>query len=83
MTKHGAQEAFGSEVKVVTELGGEDSWIVEVEAADGDGVIQQDAVVGDVEDGGGEAEALADGAAGRQVEGGVDGEIAALIGANT
>ena len=46
-------------MEVVAELGGEDSWVVEVEAADGDGVVEQNAVVGDVEDGDGEAEALA------------------------
>jgi hypothetical protein len=37
-----------SEVEAVAELGGEDSGVVEVEAADGDGVIEQHAVVGDV-----------------------------------
>jgi len=57
--KPSAQEELCSEMEVVAELGGEDSWVVEVETADGDGVVEQNAVVGGVEDGDGEAEALA------------------------
>jgi hypothetical protein len=48
------------EVEAVAQFGGEHARIVVVEAADGDGVVQQDAVVGDVEDRAGELPALAE-----------------------
>jgi hypothetical protein len=49
-----------SKMEAVTEFGGDQSWVVKVEAADGYGVILQDAVVGDVDGRDGEFPALAD-----------------------
>src|SRR5579863_4096833 len=67
------------EMKAVAELRGKRTRIVEVESANGDGVVEQDAVVGDVEDAGGEGPFLAEGVAGGDIEGGVGGEICAVI----
>ena len=68
-------------MEAVAEFGGDEAGIVVMESADGDGVVEQDAVVGDVEDVGGELPVFADGVAGGDVEGGVDGEISAVVGA--
>jgi hypothetical protein len=68
-------------VEAITQFGGDHARIVEVEAPDGDGVIEQDAVVGDVDDRGEELPALANGVASGEVESSVDGEIGAIVGA--
>ena len=67
--------AVRSEVEAVAEFGGEHSRVVEVEAADGDGVVQQHAVVGDVDGiAGREVPVFAEAVAGGDIEGGVDGQ---------
>ena len=54
-----------------------------MEATDGDGVVEEYAVVGHVEDGAGELPVLADVVAGGYVEGGVRGQVRALVGSFT
>ena len=52
-----------------------------MEPADGDGVIQQDAMVGDIDHIYGELPSFAKRAACGCVEGGVDGQVRAVVGA--
>jgi hypothetical protein len=51
----------GRELKLeaIAQFAADEAGIVEVETADGDGVVEQDAVVGDVDGAGGDAPALA------------------------
>ena len=68
-------------MEAVAELRGDHAWVVEVEAADGDGVVLEDAVVGDVEDACGELPVFGEGVASGDVEGGVHGETVSVVGA--
>src|SRR5690348_10259677 len=69
-----------SEVEAIAHLGGDHARVVEVEAADGNGVVEQDSVVGDVEDVGREGQLFSEAAARGEIERGVHGKIVALIG---
>ena len=64
-----------SEAEAVAEFGVELARVVEVEAAEGEGVVEQDAAIGDVGGGDGGGEAFGDGFAEGEVEGGVLGQI--------
>ena len=68
-------------MEAIAQLRRDQPRIVVVKAADGDRGIQQDAVVCDVDGVDGEFPAFAEGVAGGDVEGGVDGQIRALVGA--
>ena len=74
-----AGQTVESEVKAVAELGGDESRVVPVEAADSYGVVEQNAVIGDIDCVDGDFPALTEGVSGGGVEGGVDGKIRAVI----
>ncbi len=69
------------ELEPIAERSGDLTGIVEVKAADGNGVVLEDAMVGYVEDAGGEVQPFADGMAGRDIEGGVDRKVVGIVGA--
>lgn len=53
-----------------------------MEASDGDGIVLQHAMIGDVDRADGDGQFLAEAAAGRRVECGVDRQIGTVVGAN-
>jgi hypothetical protein len=57
----------------------EHAWVVVVKAADGDGVVEQYAMVGDVEDVGGDFPFFSEAVTGGDIERGVDRKIGALV----
>jgi hypothetical protein len=68
-----------SKVEVVAELGPEQARVVEVEGADEDGVVEQDAVAEDAGEIDGEFRAFASCAADGDVEGRVHGRIGPAV----
>ena len=63
------------ELEAVAEFGVDLAGVVVVEAAEGEAVVEQDAVVGDVDCGDGGGEVFAEGFAEGEVEGGVAGQV--------
>ena len=55
-------------------------WVIIVEAANGDRIVEQYAMICDVEDVGGKLQVLADAVSRRDIERCVHGQIGALIG---
>ncbi len=68
-------------MEVVAEFGGDEARVVVVEAADGDGVVEKNAMVGYVDHVDSELPSFAERMARGGVEGGVDGEVGAVEGA--
>ena len=66
-------------MKSIAQLGRDHSWVVVVESADGDGVIQQHAVIGYVGNGSGEIPVFPESVARRDIECRVNWKIIALI----
>ena len=66
-------------MEAVTEFGGDQPRVVEVEAADGDGVVEQDAMIGGVEHAGREPPAFTERVARRHVESRMHRQIWALV----
>src|ERR1035441_3209369 len=68
-------QGSGLELEPVAEFGVDLAGVVDVEAAEGEGVVQQDAAVGDVGGGDGGGDVFAEGLAEGEVEGGVLREV--------
>ncbi len=73
-------QANGLEVEAVAEFGVELAGVVEVEAAEGEGVVEQDAAIGEVGCGDGGGNFFGDGLAEGEVEGGVVWQILVGVG---
>ena len=69
-----------SELEAVAEFGIELARVVEVESAKGEGVVEQDATIGDVGCGDRGGDVFGDGLADGEIEGGVEGEVLVWIG---
>ena len=67
------------EVEPVARLRRNQPWVVEVETADSDGVVEQDAITGCIDDAGRHLPVFAESMTSGEIEGGVDGEIAAVL----
>ena len=68
------------ELEAVAEFGVDLAGVVVVEAAEGEAVVEQDAVVGYVDCGDGGGEVFAEGLADGEVEGGVLGQVGVGVG---
>ena len=66
-------------MEAVAEGGLDHAGVVEVEAADSDGVVEQDAITGCIDDAGRHLPVFAESMTSGEIEGGVDGEIAAVL----
>ena len=68
-------------MEAVAQVGGDDAGVVEVKSADGNGVIEEHAVICHVEHVGGETPVLTKAVSCRNVEGGMDRQVVSVIGA--
>lgn len=66
-------------MEAIAHFAGEHARVVEVKAADGDRVVEQHSMIGHVEDVRGDLPVLSEAVPAGDVEGGVHGEIGALV----